>query len=196
MASGIYRLSFNDEMFYIGQAQDIHARLLQHMDKFRKCCAAQKMQAAYNQYGVPESSILLYCHKDYLDIMETYYINELAQYTSCLNTSIPKLDPAIDYDLLLSNPDLMREGSISFISKTIELTRKSEKLEEVLETLQEEYLDKFIQLRVVEEVRQGRDQNALYAALYPPLEIAYKETQALLIKHQNRNLWKRIFNYD
>lgn len=195
MASGIYQLNFNEELFYVGQAQDIHTRLRQHLDKFKKGTAAQKMQAAYNTQGLPVFSVLLYCHKDYLDIMETYFIHLNKRYQGCLNTSIPKLDPNTNYEALIKL-NLLEHSIVDTIDAAVKATGKATELEEELSVLKTVYNERLMQLRAKEEVAQGRDENAVFKALYPPMEVAYKETRALLIKHQNRNLLQRIFNYD
>jgi hypothetical protein len=67
-------------------------RWCQHIDKMRKGTAAKSMQLEYNIAGTPSSEILLVCHKDHLDMMESMYINaRLIQVPErMLNTSIPK----------------------------------------------------------------------------------------------------------
>lgn len=195
MTSGIYQLNFNEELFYVGQAQDIPARMKQHLDKFRKGTAAQKMQAAYNTHGVPQFSVLLYCHRDYLDLMETYFIHLNKRYQGCLNTSIPKLDPTVNYEALITH-NLLEHSVVDMIAAAVKATGTATQLEEELSVLKTTYNERLMQLRAKEEVAQGRDENALYKKMYPSIEQAYKETQALLNKYQKRNLLQRIFNYD
>lgn len=195
MASGIYQLNFNEELFYVGQAQDIQSRWQQHMDKFRKGTAAQKMQAAYALHGQPQFSVLVNCHKDYLDIMETYYINLNKRYEGCLNTSIPKLDPTINYQMLIEH-DFLSYSIVNLVDASMNLTNQVNELEDELSVLKTVHNERLMQLRVKEEVAQGRDESARFKVLYPSIEQAYKETRALLIKQQNRNLLQRIFNYD
>lgn len=195
MTSGIYQLVFSNKAVYIGQAQDISARWGQHVDKFKKGRASQKMQAAYNTCGMPDFLLIISCHKDYLDIMESYYININAKYDNCLNTSIPKLDPTINYDVLFEH-DLFNIPFIDMADKAIKLTREVTTLEEELSVLKTVHNERLMQLRVKEEVAQGRDQNLEYKRLYPSIEQAYKETQVQLATYQNRNLLQRIFNYD
>lgn len=195
MTSGIYQINFNDACFYIGQAQDVQARWRQHVDKFKKGRASQKMQSAYNTYGMPEFTMVLHCHKDYLDLMEAYYIHLNTRYQGCLNTSIPKLDNSINYEFLIKQ-NLLNESIVDMIDAAVKATRTVSVLEEELSVLKAAHNERLMQLRVEEEVAQGRDENAVYKELYPSIEEAYKETQALLIKYQNRNLLQRIFNYD
>lgn len=195
MTSGIYQLVFSDKSVYIGQAQDIGSRWRQHVDKFKKGRASQKMQIAYNTCGMPEFFLILSCHKDYLDIMEAYYIDINSKYQGCLNTSIPKLDENIDYEELI-NQDLLVHSSVTMIKAAVKLTGEVDVLKEELSTLNTAYNERLMQLRVKEEVAQGRDENKVFREMYPSVELAYRNTQAALAKHQNRNLLQRVFNYD
>lgn len=91
MTTGIYLLIFNSGKRYIGQSVDIESRWKQHFDKFRKGTAAKAMQQEFNNYGLPEAQVLLECHKDHLDMMESLYINHnmIKHRHIMLNTSIP-----------------------------------------------------------------------------------------------------------
>ena len=121
MASGIYRLNFNNEYFYVGQSVDIDQRWRQHMDKFYKGTAAEKMQLAFNAFGDPNGEVLINCHKDYLDIMETYYIHAQKQFPGCLNTSVPALDPSINYENIFNNPQLLQRSASDLMLSLIHI---------------------------------------------------------------------------
>lgn len=92
MTTGIYQLTFSSGRRYIGQSVDIEARWKQHADKMRKGTAAKPMQAEFNAHGFPSSDILMVCHKDHLDMMESMFINSncIKHKHLMLNTSIPK----------------------------------------------------------------------------------------------------------
>ena len=181
MTTGIYQLSFNDQAFYIGQAQDIGARWRQHTDKFRKGAAAQKMQAAYDKYGMPDFKVILECHKDYLDIMEPYYININKQYMGCLNTSIPKLDPEVDYEQLLSR-NLMQHSAVSMMETALLYAEENSELKQ-----QQSY--QYAKAVLAE----GKDKNEQLVKDY--LE-RLQRAQDTLNRLNHRGLLQRIFNYD
>ena len=92
MTCGIYLLGFSSGKLYVGQSVDIENRWKQHFDKFRKGTAAKSMQAEFNRCGFPGTKILMECHKDNLDMMESLYINHnmIKQKHLMLNTSIPQ----------------------------------------------------------------------------------------------------------
>jgi hypothetical protein len=73
---------------YIGQAVDIRARVQQHIDSLLAGRAASKLQAAYADFGLPVATVICYCHRDHLDSLEAYYIQEYDD-RFCLNTTKP-----------------------------------------------------------------------------------------------------------
>jgi group I intron endonuclease len=77
MKSGIYCLTFKDGSMYIGKSIDIERRWKEHTDAMSTDRAANKIQAAFNNYGYPSAEILLECHSDHIDLMETYFICKL-----------------------------------------------------------------------------------------------------------------------
>lgn len=196
MTSGIYQLNFNDQAFYVGQSINIEFRWKQHFDKFRKGTASKKMQEAYNTYGLPDTLILLECHKDYLDMMENFYIAANQSCFGNLNTTAPPLDPDIDYRWLLSNRKLLIHSQFSIIKHAVDTTGENTALDNELVDLKNKFNDKYLSIKAQIEIRKERDQNAEYRKLYPSLEIAYEQTQAAITKLQSRGLLQRIFNYD
>lgn len=196
MTSGIYQLNFNDQAFYVGQSINIEVRWKQHFDKFRKGTAAKKMQDAYNTYGLPDVSILLECHKDYLDMMENFYIAANQSYSGSLNTTAPPLDPDVNYTWLLNNRGLLTHSQFSIIKHAVDTTGENTALDNELVDLKNKFNDKYLSIKAQIEIRKERDQNAEYRTLYPSLELAYEQTQAAITKLQSRGLLQRIFNYD
>lgn len=144
MSSGIYLLNFNNQAYYVGQSQDIESRWQQHADKFAKNKSAKKMQDAYNAHGMPETSILLECHKDYLDIMENYYIAQQKTKPNCLNTTTPPLESNVDYDWLLQNTHMLKISSIDIINNFIETTKQKDELQVEYDTIKKQLESKFL----------------------------------------------------
>lgn len=196
MTSGIYQLNFNDQAFYVGQSINIETRWKQHFDKFRKGTAAKKMQDAYNTYGLPDVSILLECHKDYLDMMENFYIATNQSYIGSLNTTAPALDPDINYTWLLNNRGLLNHSQFSIIKEAVDTHGEKASLEKQLTELKDNFNERYLYVKAQIEIKKERDKNAEYSQLYPSLEQAYAQTQAAILKLQSRGLLKRIFNYD
>lgn len=101
-SSGIYLLEFGSLYRYVGQAKDIQARVHQHINSLIAGKAADKLQKAYIMCGVPNVSIICYCHRDHLDALESYYIKLYTDPFS-LNTTRPEPtfsfvdDTTIDY---------------------------------------------------------------------------------------------------
>lgn len=143
MSSGIYLLNFNDQAYYVGQSQDMEARWQQHADKFAKGKSAKKMQDAYDAHGMPESSILLECHKDYLDIMENYYIAQQKTKPNCLNTTTPALESNVDYDWLLQNTHMLKVSSIDIINNFINISKQKDELQVEYDTVKKQLENKF-----------------------------------------------------
>ena len=192
MTSGIYQLNFDNQAYYIGQSQDMEARWKQHADKFIKGKAAQKMQYAYNQLGMPMTGIVIECHKDYLDIMETFYIHDQKQYPNCLNTSAPPLDPNIDYTWLYHNRHMLKFSSFDIIQNFVSAVEDKNKLQETHETLKRNFNSKFIKAKADAELRDGKDENAM---LVVEQRNNLQQAQAKITRLLNRSLFDRIFNH-
>lgn len=86
--TGIYLLQFGNLYRYVGQAVDIRARVQQHIDSLLAGKAASKLQAAYADFGLPVATVICYCHRDHLDSLEAYYIQQYDD-RFCLNTTKP-----------------------------------------------------------------------------------------------------------
>ena len=92
MTSGVYQLNFSDGSTYIGKSIHIEERWKQHMNKFYKGTAAKPMQAAFRRCGDPTGRILVECHEDHIDVVESCYISRCKP---ILNSDRPK-DPYPD----------------------------------------------------------------------------------------------------
>lgn len=109
MTTGIYLLTFKKPVWgwYVGKSTNIEKRYLQHLDQLTKGTHARKLQDAYaGTKKPPELKVLVTCHKDWLDILETdlyagvksYYNRaKRAPYYTCLNSV------TLSEDLILNN---------------------------------------------------------------------------------------------
>lgn len=185
MTSGIYQLNFNNQAFYVGQSQNMEVRWKQHADKFNKHKAAEKMQEAYNRYGMPTASILIRCHKDYLDTLENYYIAIQKQYPNCLNTSAPAPDPNVDYQWLIDNPYILEYSAINMMGTVVMLSEQKRTLKDENEALKNSVNSKYLQHKAAVELRDGKDQNA----------VLLQRAQQKLDRLMNRGLYDRVFNH-
>ncbi len=77
MTSGVYLLTFSDGNNYVGKSINIERRWKEHGEKMEKGIAAKNMQQAFKRCGHAHAQILLKCHPDHIDIMESYYICKL-----------------------------------------------------------------------------------------------------------------------
>lgn len=102
MTSGIYKLTFKSGMFYIGKSVDIPVRWRQHYDKLRKGMGAVRLQIEFNRYHDYNQEVLLECHPDHIDIMETYFIN-YSDKAMMLNTTFPAPLSRAEYQPILEN---------------------------------------------------------------------------------------------
>ena len=199
MTSGIYLLNFKDEAFYIGQSQDIETRWKQHRDKFVKGKAAEKMQNAYNHYGMPMGSILVECHKDFLDTFENYFIWDQKQFPGCLNTSAPQPDLTINYDFLLSQKDLIKASPIDIIQVALDALRDIDSLDLKLKELENSYNKDYMQIAAEVELREGKDENAYLVVDYQEqvelLESRVEIADLAIRRLLSRNWYQRLLNH-
>lgn len=107
MITGIYLLTFGETYRYVGQAVDVEARLKNHADSFASGKAASKLLNAFLTLGLPEATLLTRCHRDHLDALEAYFINEYHDENS-LNTMRPTPTISVMYD------DLLEYAQMSF----------------------------------------------------------------------------------
>ena len=121
MTSGIYELTFAKDVTYIGKSINIDNRFKEHVSNLLRNKAAAKMQAAYKQHGLPTIKVLLACHPDHIDIMETGFISELQPQ---LNTV--QLGDLVPLDFLLNNADLLQVGTTEHVKFIVGLSTELE----------------------------------------------------------------------
>ena len=180
MTSGVYEINFKDRAYYVGQSTNIEQRWQQHIEKLQQGKASKLMQTAYDHGGMPQFRVIIKCNKDYLDVMETYFIHHQRQFNNCLNTAIPQLDQTIDYEWLLSNPDLLHHPATQVLKIASEVAGE-------LKDLKMQYNDKYIQMKLQQKVDENE---ALIPQYHDQLHRAHKKIENL----KNRNWFQRLIN--
>jgi GIY-YIG catalytic domain len=111
MASGIYKLTFKSGKYYVGKSIDLETRWKQHFNKFATGKAARPMQIEYDLHGLPKTDVLLYCHKDHIDILEEWLIDQFKG-PNMLNTTYPDITRTADIATLIDNSqDLLTKST-------------------------------------------------------------------------------------
>lgn len=114
MNSGIYKLTFSDGNTYIGKSVDIGRRWDEHCAAFSAGKAARAMQTAYSLCGLPSLEVLVRCHRDHIDLMETVFVwLESPSLNGCATWNVSAEDitllSSIPVDLGSSTGDHIRE---------------------------------------------------------------------------------------
>lgn len=188
MKSGIYHLTYRDGATYVGQSVDIPSRMVQHADKLMKGTASKKMLEAYQKWGMPTMSVIVYCHPMYLDLMEAYYINYSR---SDLNTSVPPVAD-IDYDWLLDNQELFLHHPLELLKEqVIQGNTHRDKVEELTGIMQGAYAKQFAKLAVKEDRRMLQEYDRQLRVRTHELAAAEEKITRLL----NRSWLDRLFNH-
>lgn len=74
--TGIYKLSFDDGTFYVGQSLDISNRYREHLNNlYNNTHFNYKVQAAYNKCGEPKLEYIISCKPSELNHYEVEYID-------------------------------------------------------------------------------------------------------------------------
>ena len=83
---GIYKFTFPNGHYYIGQAIDLRRRELQHLREMAKQRHTNdRVQNCFNKYGVPSFEVLEICDVDALNKVETSYISQTIRDEKCCN---------------------------------------------------------------------------------------------------------------
>jgi hypothetical protein len=84
--TGIYKFTFSNGHYYIGQSYNIKRRSKQHIKEMSKGTHTNpRVQNCYNKYGEPNFEILVECTKDCLDVKESEYLFKHIGEESCCN---------------------------------------------------------------------------------------------------------------
>lgn len=83
---GIYKLTFSNGHYYIGQAVDTRRRFAQHKRELKKGIHANsRLQNCYNKYGEPTFEVIEECEKEQLNNIETKYLYQHVDNEFCCN---------------------------------------------------------------------------------------------------------------
>lgn len=186
MDSGIYRLVFACGSTYVGKSKHLQTRWQQHFDKLKKGRAAELMQKAYklSKNQLPQTEVLVYCHTDFLDYYEGYFIHKLKPR---LNTQIPEpltpeqteiLTKHLERGLqthsavtLVTLIDLYEQEHKKLLVEVNQLQAQVGKLEHEVQQLDEAWNDRAYQtLCKQKRFRQLQQQTQEYQARYDLLQ--------------------------
>lgn len=183
MTSGIYSLVFADTYVYIGKSINIENRWKQHWDKMSSGKAAKNVQEAFDRYGEPKASIIVECHPDHIDILETIAISK--------NSHLPLLNSASTVDvseadaaLILKNGNLIVKSTPDHIREILNLRNM---LEEQASTLEEYDRKGMILPKGIAEIRSKNKQLETELAS-AATAVRYWKAEA------QKSWWQRLFS--
>jgi hypothetical protein len=189
MASGIYRLTFSSGKYYIGKSLDLETRWKQHFNKFATGKAARPMQVEYDRCGLPKTEVLIYCHKDHIDILEELLIDQ-EKSLDMLNTTYPEVDRTDEVAILINKSrELLHLSTLQHLqiihSAQDEIDAAAEKQAEAEE-------------KVVEYQTKGYILDQDYTDAVDAAQgwcDKYREAQDELKRLEKLNWFDRLFNY-
>jgi hypothetical protein len=197
MTTGIYLLSFRKgRANYIGKSNDISRRWKEHTNKFLLGKAARQLQDAYNKYGMPEFRVILECHEDHIDLMESILI-DINWDINLVNTSAPRVPSPLDTEVLLRFKDTYLKISTAEHIRTIEsLKDRTERLKQDLKHAEgslnhlktsEGYYELYGEIAELEcIVRNLKSENTM-------LVNDKAKLSAELTLEQNKSWWAKLF---
>ena len=186
MTTGIYLLIFQSGKRYVGQSVDIETRWKQHFDKFRKGTAAKAMQHEFNIYGFPQAEVLLECHKDHLDMMESLYINHnmIKHRHIMLNTSVPADYTDAQIAFITSHEHYLKYSSFELMRSLNTAKDNIRHMQEELDTLHDEGIQ--LPPNTIKLIRENK-------TLQEDIKKLLKTNQLLSIE-ASKSWWQRLFN--
>ncbi len=189
MASGIYRLTFSSGKYYIGKSLDLETRWKQHFNKFATGKAARPMQVEYDRCGLPKTEVLIYCHKDHIDILEELLIDQ-EKSLDMLNTTYPQVERTDEVATLINKSrELLHLSTLQHLhiihGAQTEIDAAVEKQAQA-ESLVEEYRDKGYIL--------DQDYNDAVDAAQG-WRNKYREAESELKRLSKLNWFDRLFSY-
>ena len=185
MRSGIYKLIFPSGKYYIGKSEDIQARWKQHYASFEKGTHSKRMQEEFNRRGHPEGIVLLDCHRDHIDLMESLFIED-NQGPLCLNGNAPKAVGLWEREVLLNNVESLEVSTAVHIKVLNDYDAKIKKLESKVENLLTQGI------RLPEETKSTLEYQE---QTIHQLATQVRQAEDTLQQYRNMPLLKRIFSY-
>ncbi len=189
MASGIYRLTFSSGKYYIGKSLDLETRWKQHFNKFATGKAARPMQNEYDRCGLPQTEVLVYCHKDHIDILEELLIDQ-EKSIDMLNTTYPEVNRTDEVAILINKSrELLHLSTLQhlqIIHSVHDDIDAANSAQAAAEALVEEYRTKgyIIDQDYVDAVNTAQGWRDLHS-----------ESQRELKRLQKLGWWDRLWNY-
>lgn len=196
MKSGIYCLTFKNNEKYVGRSIDIERRLVEHAEKLKKGTAAKPLQAAYNKYGYPNARVLMYCHSDHCDLMESYFICKLQ----------PELNSVSGIAVTSSELDVLEQHVEWLQLSTVEHLNKMMQYELDISNMQKSFeSDKTKLVREIRRLNSYIDQDRVAADVKNEIAALSKDNDSLrevvdeledkLAEERSKSIWKRIFKW-
>lgn len=189
MNSGVYVLEFPNNIYYIGKSDNIPRRWEEHRKSFLKGSHTKKMQWAYDIYGMPQFRVLVECHRDHIDLMESICIHG-NQDKELLNGNKPSAVPENEITVLLDSGEELKSSTASHIRRIkyaeealVELTAEYEALRDTGLYLPDELEQMPFHIEQLEMENKWLSEDLIAANLR-------------IEKLKSRNLLQRIFNYD
>lgn len=183
MKSGIYCLTFKDGSIYVGKSIDIERRWKEHADAMSTDRAASKLQAAYNTYGLPVARVLLECHCDHIDLMETYFICKLQPTLNAVGGIAVSNE---DLNILSQRIDLLQYSTADHMLRIEKqetyINDYKKEIDRLTNDLKQAALDHFMNEKVERLTKQVKDLGE---------EIGSAEQE--LIDYKNLPWYKKIF---
>ncbi len=192
MTSGIYKLTFDPDNTYIGKSVDIERRWAEHAKSFERNTAANKMQRAFDMFGFPDAEILLECHPDHIDLLESIYISARKP---TLNSAMPQVPDPRDIEVLCKSRKLLQQSTADHMAKIMDL--ESEVLKKTM------YVDELTEL--ITKIDRERTKQELKTELGRRLHVMQVEATSLghrydvLVSERDKYkalaekpLWKRL----
>lgn len=187
MTSGIYRLTFSSGKYYVGKSLDIDTRWKQHFNKFALGKAARAMQLEFDRCGPPQTEVIFECHKDHIDILEEWLIDQLKG-PDMLNTTYPDITRTEEIARLIdNNRELLQKSTwehlfiINYMADAVEKAEAT--VAEYKESgflIDETYTEAVdMAIEAQEELQETKAQ----------LELAQRE----VYRYKNMGFWERLF---
>lgn len=196
MASGIYRLTFSSGKYYIGKSLDLETRWKQHFNKFATGKAARPMQLEYDRCGLPQTEVIFDCHRDHIDILEEWLIDQ-EKGPDMLNTTYPEVTRTDEVAILINNSrDLLHLSTFEHLELLHKVEAKitqfrSEKDE--AERIAEEYRERGYIIN--QDYSDLVDIATDYMHEAEDLAQEVQEHEANLQRLSKLSWWDRLFNY-
>jgi hypothetical protein len=180
MKSGIYLLTFKDGSQYVGKSIDIERRWKEHAESMRKGKSAKNVQLAYNANGFPDARVLLVCHTDHIDLMETYYTYKLQPNLNSAATLSVNLD---DLEYLAQFAELLTHSTADHIRCMSEYQDKVDIANKKYAELEKLIDEKVLKIDIDNDIARLEENNQT-------LEERIYDLEKELIKYRNKPWWK------